>query len=305
MNQQALSPSAKGSLYVLAGAVCISVSPLFVRLVDVGPTAVAFYRLLWGGLALLIVSFLRHERIMPSRAIFGTMLLAAAFFTGDLASWHQSILYIGPGLATILANFQVFFLAIIGVLFLKERMGPRLALAIPLAFIGLWMLLEIDLARIPPEVAAGLMLGLCTGAFYTGYILTLRRSQSLTDRLPAVANMAAISLLGAFLCGALSLLQGQSLAVPDMRDNLLLVLYGVGCQGLGWLLLSKGLPHLPASRAGLLMLVQPTLAFVWDVLFFDRPTGAVGYAGAILALFAISMGVLDTAGSRKKASKGA
>lgn len=288
-----LSPSARGSLYVIGGAVCISFAPLFVRLDDVGPTAVAFYRLLWGSIALFAVALYRGERLLPDRSLLTLMALAAFFFTGDLACWHQSILYIGPGLATILINFQVFFLAIIGVLFLGERVGGRLLLAVPLAFAGLWLLLDVDITNMPPDVGAGLLLGLCTAAFYTAYILTLRRSQSVTNRLSAVVNMAVISLLAMIFSGALSLLQGQSITLPGLRSNVILILYGIGCQAFGWYLFSKGLPRLPASRAGLLMLTQPALSFLWDVLFYDRPTSIAGYCGACIVLLAIALGVLD------------
>ena len=298
MNFATLSPSAKGTLYVLAGAVCISFSPLFVRLDDVGPTAVAFYRLLWGGVALLAAALIRRDRLLPSKSLFAVMAMAALFFTCDLACWHQSIVYIGPGLATIVTNFQVFILAIIGVIFLKEPMGPRLLISIIMAFVGLWLLVDVDFAHMPGHVAAGLVLGLGTASFYSAYILTLRRSQSLTDRLPAVSNMALISFLGMIFAAILSGLQGQSLVVPSLRSNLLLMLYGFGCQGFGWLLLSKGLPHLPASRAGLLMLVQPALSFVWDVTFCGRPTSFTGYVGAVIALLAISSGVLEKRGKR-------
>lgn len=304
MKPRSLPPSLVGAGYVVAGAFCISFAPLFVRMDDVGPTAVAFYRLLWGALALFVVALLRGDRILPGRSTLGIMLLAALLFTGDLASWHQSILYVGPGLATILCNFQVFFLAAFGVAVYKERLSRRMVLSIPLAFAGLWLLLEIDIAAIPDTVAAGLIIGLISALFYAGYTLTLRQSQSLTDRLPAVSNMAIISLFGMAFSGVLALLQGQSLVVPSLRSNLLLIFYGVGCQALGWLLLSKGLPRLPASRAGLLMLSQPALTFIWDVLFCDRQTGAAGYAGAVLALFAIGMGALDKSAGQNAAGAG-
>ncbi len=300
MDFKNISPSAAGTLYVLTGAVCISFSPMFVRLEDVGPTAVAFYRLLWGGVALIAVAVLRRDRLVPSKSLFALLAMAAFFFTCDLASWHQSIVYIGPGLATIVTNFQVFILAIIGVVFLKERMGPRLLISIVMAFVGLWLLVDVNLANMPGEVTAGLLLGLCTACFYSAYILTLRRSQSLTDRLPAVSNMALISFLGVIFAGILSGIQGQSLVVPSLRSNLLLMLYGFGCQGFGWVMLSKGLPHLPASRAGLLMLIQPSLSFVWDVVFCGRPTSFSGYVGAVIALLAISSGVLDKPKAEKK-----
>jgi len=38
------------------------------------------------------------------------------------------------------------------------------------------------------------------------------------------------------------------------------------------------------------LLLQPTLSYVWDVLFFDKPTGTVEIAGVILALAGIFLG---------------
>ena len=53
---------------------------------------------------------------------------------------------------------------------------------------------------------------------------------------------------------------------------------------------SRALVVVEASRAGLILLLQPTLAFIWDVLFFARPTGVVDALGAGLALTAIYIG---------------
>ena len=73
--------------------------------------------------------------------------------------------------------------------------------------------------------------------------------------------------------------------------------YGVFCQGFGWYMIAKGLPKLPASQAGLIILTQPALSFVWDVLFLGRPTSMLGYCGAVLVLAAICLGMLG--GQRK------
>ena len=61
-------------------------------------------------------------------------------------------------------------------------------------------------------------------------------------------------------------------------------------QGLGWLLISRGIPYVEATRAGLVLLLQPALAFVWDILFFARPIGETDAVGALLALSAIYFG---------------
>jgi hypothetical protein len=83
---------------------------------------------------------------------------------------------------------------------------------------------------------------------------------------------------------------GESLAIPDGATAAMLVAYGLTAQVAGWLLISHGIPHVEAGRAGLVLLLQPSLAFVWDILFFSRPTDGMDVAGALLALGAIYLG---------------
>lgn len=293
MKFASLPPETRGTIFLCAGAMCISFSPLFVKFVEAGPLTAAFYRMFWGGLVLTALAVIKGQRITPYRALLPAMFLGALFFSGDLACWHISILYLGPGLATILSNFQVFFLAIIGALFLKEHLSPRLKIAIPLAIAGLLLVLEMDPRKLPPNISYGIVVGIASGALYSGYLLCLRHSQLKAERLPALANMGVISLFTAVILVGMSLAAGESLIITDTRSNLLLLLYGAGCQGLGWYLISSGLPLVPASRAGLLILIQPALSFVWDIVLLGRPTGSIGYFGAMLALAAICLGSLN------------
>jgi len=83
---------------------------------------------------------------------------------------------------------------------------------------------------------------------------------------------------------------GESLVIPTPADGLLLAAYALVAQVLGWILISGGLPRVPASRVGLILLTQPTLAFVWDVLIFNRPFNGREALGAALAIAAIGLG---------------
>lgn len=276
---------------VFAGAFCISFAALFVQGSAMDSTVIAFYRLVFGGGALLLVAIARRERILPAPSMLKMTLLAAFFFSGDLGVWHLCIVYLGPGIATILGNFQVFVLAIIGVAFLGEKLSFRQIVAMPLAIMGLVMLLEVNPLAFPPGVAKGLFFGLATALFYSGYTLSVRKSQMGPEHLPAIANMAVISLISGAILGIFSLMQGASFIIPDTKSALYLAGLGIFCQGAGWVLLSMGLPHLPPSRAGLIMLTQPALAFIWDILLCGKETGLVGLAGAVTAIFAIWLGV--------------
>jgi drug/metabolite transporter (DMT)-like permease len=291
MRASGLTPTFKGYAYVFSGAVLISFASLFVKEAPMAPAMVVFYRLLLGGTALLIFAAIRGERLLPSRRMFLLLVAAAACFSADLTAWHECIIRLGPGLATIMANFQVFFLAFWGAFVLHEKLTRGHKLAIPLALGGLFMLLEVNPRDLPPEIAAGLALGILSAMFYAGYILVLRRSQSTAERLPATANMGFISLLSMLIVGLYCQGKGDSFVIPDLRTLGILALLGIGCQAAGWVLLSAGLPRMPASRAGLVMLASPALSFVWDILFYDRPTGPLGYLGAAVTIAAVGLGL--------------
>ena len=275
----------------MAGAVMISFSSVFVEWANVGPSVSAFYRMFFGGAILLIIALYRKQQLWKNKTTFWFAVACGLLFAVDLIFWHRSILFIGPGLATLMGNFQVFFLTLAGVLFMNERFGWRLGVSIPLAILGLYLIVGIDWGQAGDDFRAGVWLGLATAVSYAAYLLVLQRSQRQTDKLGLIPNIAVISLVGALVLGVAVLAAGnESFVIPDVQSWLSLVGLGVMGQVLGWVLISKGLPDLNASVAGLVLLVQPALAFVWDILFFARPTTSVEIAGAFIALGAIYLG---------------
>jgi drug/metabolite transporter (DMT)-like permease len=276
---------------MVTGAVLISFSGVYVTWVPLGPTASAFYRVFFGGIILLTVAFVRRERYWVSWHYFFLQTLCGLVFALDLIVWHQSIIYIGPGLATILANFQVFFLAFIGIAFLGEPPDRRLLATIPMALAGLVMVVGFKWQSTgSPDYRVGVLLGLATALCYTGYILSLRHLNNTKSRLSPTANLAGVSLISAVFLAGGSLLQGQGFAIPDLPALYALLAYALFSQVLGWSLISKGLPGVPTTIAGLLLLLQPSLAFVWDMLFFDLEVTIISGIGTVLTLGAIYLG---------------
>lgn len=275
---------------VAAGAFLLSFAAVFVKLARVGPTTAGFYRMLVGGVVLALVAVARRERFWMGRAALTIAAAAGVWFALDLFFWHRSIHLVGPGLATILANFQVFLLAGYGAVVLRERLTWRLGVAIPLALAGLFLLVGVDWGHLPAGYRWGVALGLLTAVSYGAFLLTLRASQARAGRLEPIPNLLIVCAVTTPLLGAGALAEGQTLGVPDPTTALLLVAYGVTAQVVGWLLISRGLPGVEAGQAGLILLLQPSLAFVWDVLFFARPTDLTDVLGATLALAAIYLG---------------
>ncbi len=285
-------------LQVMIGAVLISFSGVYVKLAHVSPTASGFYRVLIGGLILLILAMLKRTRLWKSIPHFCLGIFCGFVFALDLFVWHKSIHYVGPGLATILANFQVFLLALFGVLVLGEKIQIRLILAIPLAFAGLFMIVGIDWNHLGEGYKTGIFLGLGTAVCYAAYVLTLRKLQSGEAPLSPMANLVLVSFSTAAFLGMVMWQEGDTLAIPDPQSFFSLFAYGLFSQAIGWILISKGLSKVRASIAGLLLLLQPSLAFVWDMIFFNRAAGMSSVMGAILAITAIYMGT--TGGTNQK-----
>lgn len=277
-------------LRLFIGAALISLSPVWVKLVEVSPTTSGFYRVLIGGMALAMYMLVRRQRLQLSRNAWLMIIVAAVFLTLDLWFWHRSIIYIGPGLATLLANFQVFFMMLAGIVLLRQMPRPIQLVAVPMALLGLALIVGLDWNSLPPDYQLGIILGFMTAVVYAAYLLSLRhvRQQS-SHRLPT-RELVVISLLTAAMLGATALLEGESLVINSLSDVGWLVGYGLLSHSLGWLFIASSLPQVTAVEAGLALMLQPTLSFGWDVLFFDRPMTSVELVGAVIALVAIYLG---------------
>jgi drug/metabolite transporter (DMT)-like permease len=278
------------TLRLFIGAALISLSPVWVKLVSVSPTTSGFYRVLIGGAALALYLLISGQRLQLPKRTWNILLLAAVFFALDLWFWHRSIYYIGPGLSTLLANFQVFIMTAAGIIFLRESPRPVQLIAIPLAVVGLALIVGLDWTGLPPGYRLGIIFGLLTAASYAAYLLCLRESRAGSQHQLPSREVAIISLVTAVILGISALLEGESLAIGSLQDAVWLGAYGLLSQCIGWMFIASSLPHVSTTEAGIALLLQPTLSFAWDVLFFARPMTATELLGAAIALLAIYMG---------------
>lgn len=277
-------------LRLFVGAVLISLSPVWVKLVSVSPTTSGFYRVAIGSVTVLLFMAFARQKLELSKHAWLFVGLAGAFFSLDLFFWHRSIIYIGPGLSTLLANFQVFILMFAGVVLLRQKPSAKQLFAVPLALVGLVMIVGLDWQSLPGDYRQGVIFGLLTAIMYAGYLLSLRASRANSKSRVPLAEVAMVSMVCTVLLALIAQVEGVSLAVPDAADIKWLLGYGILSHSFGALFLASSLPHVSTTEAGLALLLQPTLSFVWDVLFFDRPMQPVEVAGAAIALVAIYLG---------------
>lgn len=276
-------------LRLLLGSVCISFSPVFIKLAAVPPDTAGFYRMLFAGLSLMLLLLLRGESLKMARRPKFLLCFAGLFLAVDFMCWHRSIHLVGPGLSTLLGNFQVFFTALFSWLFLKQNISKKFMLAVGLALGGLLFITGVDWQGLAQGYKLGIGLGLLTAVLYSGYILFIKASLD-DPSVNGVPAMLLVSIPSTLLLALVTPLNGASFAIPDSNSLLALIGAGVISTTIGWSMISSAIKHIPATLASLILLLQPTLAMIWDVLFFGRPTGLIDILGVMLILTAIYIG---------------
>lgn len=278
-------------LAMLAGAALIGTNGLLVRYADVPPTVSAFWRMAFAGVFLCGLVAAQGGWKPMSRAAWAWCAVPAAAFAADLWLWHRSILLVGPGLATLLANTQVFFMALAGALLFRERLGPRFLAGIALAFAGLWLLLGGGRSALPAGYRWGVWLGLGTGLCYAAYNIGLRTAQRRADAggvaVPVAQVLGVASLGCAALLGLAGVAEGVSFAIPALRALVVLLTLAIVGHCLSWVLISKAMQRLPVALVGLLLLLQPIVAFLLDVALLGRATTGREWLGVAASLAGI------------------
>ncbi|AMK10339.1 DMT family transporter [Pseudodesulfovibrio indicus] len=274
---------------LLIGAVLISFSSVMVVLAGLPPEVTGFYRLTGGGVAMLLVLASRGRLRLFTPNVLKWGFVAAIFFAGDFIFWHRSIAYVGPGLSTMLGNFQVIPLAVVSALFFKERMPPRMYAAIPLALAGLYLMVGVGWSGFSADYRMGVFFGLMTAFFYALYMLSLKYALA-KDKADSLVLASAAALFTGLIMGAIGAVEGQSFVVPTLKSLAAISTLALACHAVGWFLITRGIQNVRGALVGLVLLLQPTLSFVWDILFFGKPVDVVELSGVGLALVGIYIG---------------
>ncbi|HUC23711.1 MAG TPA: DMT family transporter [Streptosporangiaceae bacterium] len=283
----------------VAGAICISASAVLFTLANVGPVPAAFYRcaLPLPALAALAIAERRREGAR-SIASHGWAALAGFFLALNLVFWMHTIADVGAGAATVLGNLQVLFIAGLGWAIMREKPARLLVIMLPVMLGGVvlvsGMIGSHGTARHP---AAGALCGLATSAAFACFLLILRQTAGQarhpTGQLFDATTGAAI---GVLLIGLIS--GGLHLAIPWHALGWLLVLTltsGI----VGWLLITRSLPHLPATVSALILLLEPVGAIILGAAVLSQRPSLLQIAGAVL----VCGGVLIVATGQAKTEK--
>ena len=271
------------------GAACISASAILIKLAGTGPATAAFYRCFLALPILFALAVVERRRRGPRRlAAHLGAIAAGAFLAIDLVLWNHTIADVGAGIATLLGNLQVLFVALAAWVLLRERPGRRFLVALPVVMAGVALVSGLAGAGAgDSHPLAGIVFGIGTSLSYAAFLLILRQTSAGTPHIAGpLAEVTTTAALGSLLLGLA--FGGLQLDVPWVSLRWLL-LVAITSQTVGWLLITSSLPRLPAAVSSLLLLLQPVAAMgLAAAVLAERPSlaqlaGAVLVCGGVLA----------------------
>lgn len=284
-------------LNALIGTVGISFSAVLVRLVDLPPAVTSFGRNAYAlPMLVALALLLRRPSLRPLRPLGW---LTGVVFGVNLYLWHSSIDLIGSGFATVLANTQVAFIALLGWLLLKERPRAYVLAVLPLLAVGIWLISGAGQAGSQgSDPVLGALFGVASGLSSATYVLLFRYSSKRLPEGSDVGFLLHVSLGGALAAGLLAGADGAAaFQSAGPAAHAWLVVLAVVAQVGGWLFLSRALRELPAIETAVIMLLQPVLALAWGALVFGERAAGVQVAGVAVVLACVSF--LSLLGARR------
>lgn len=274
---------AKPLAALFAGAVFIALSPIWVRVSEVGPTASAFWRVMLAAPLLWIICLANPAGAAPRP---NPRLLAAAgiAFAGDLAFWHWSIQYTSVANSTLLANLASIFVTLSAWVLWKQRPTRLFLAGLATALLGTALLVRASLG-ISAHALLGDALGVVTAMFYAGYLLSVKQLRDLGTA--TLRLMAVTTTITAALLLPVALASGEALLPPTAASwlKLLGLAWVSHCAGQG--LIAYALAHLGASFSSVGLLLQPVLAGAFAWLLLAEPLSATQIAGGVIVLAGI------------------
>ncbi len=288
----------------LLGPFIISFAPfVFKAIENLGPGSIAAWRFFLG--AIFLAGILVWKREVIHRPNKWT-LLATLGLTLDIYFWHKSILLVGAGLATILANSQVIYMSLISLWNREYRSGVLVLSAAFMGFLGIGLLFLEKIVASPKsqnvfENIEGLVYGVLAGILYTVFLLCFGRSEvgrknegSGSQRLFWVSLMGGVGLL--IFEGSLALQKSHSITAalaeitPSTVPDIFWVLILAGLIHVwGWLEIGKALQLFKKASMGLLLLLQPLLVVIWGWLFFGEHLQGPQALGALMIFVALAL----------------
>ena len=283
----------------------IGISPVYVRLSELGPVATAFYRVAVSVPFFLLMEYYASlnysnaSRVnkdggssvavnpVPNSAVLTLndwLWLAGLGFTYslNLITWHLSLEYIYIAKSTLLANLGVIFVIPLGWLFFGKKMNAIAWLYALGALGGVFLLVGSKGGG--ENNLVGIVFGILAAVLYALYILI---ASKLREKLNTTKQMLWTGIFTSLFVLPYVFLFGETMLISTVYGLLILLGLGITSQVIGQGFIAYSLAYIAPNVATLILLLQPIVAIFMGWLIFSESLTYVQLLGAVIIMLFI------------------
>lgn len=281
-----LSSRAIGVIQILLSGICFGFLGLFGKGAfekGLTPGEVVSLRFIFAGI--LLFSFLILTTPKRLRLSTSHLLWSIALGAGGYAVFSYCFFHALSGLSTSLTFLLLYMYPVIvpigGRLFLGERIPKERLIAMPIAMIGLAMLVWGEFQVRDPKFLA---FGIASAVFYSAYILCSRRFLTTVD---SMASTAYIQIAGGLALGAIHWREVERLQFAISEAWPWILALALICSIAAMSLFLAGLQRLRSWEASILSTSEPVTAIIVAFILLNEEMSHPQMMGAALVLTAL------------------
>ncbi|MDN5285945.1 MAG: hypothetical protein JWR38_2219 [Mucilaginibacter sp.] len=279
---------------LVIGILCISFSPIFVKLAGVPPVTAAFYRvfLAW----LVLASYcLAKVNLKINRTDLLTAMLGGLIFASDITVWNISLGHISATVSTLLANLAPVWVGLISFFVFRKRSGLLFWIGTGVAIAGMIVLVGYQ-NIIHLQFNIGIVLALLASLLYSIYIVI---TNNILQRISTLSFMFYNMLAASVFLLLISTWQGNN--IIDFSLNAWLCFLGMSllCQLTGWITINYSLKFLEGTKVSIALLGQTVIAGFMAVLLLHEALQLKEIIGSVIILAGIAITFLKPSQSIK------
>jgi len=272
----------KASLII--GIICISFSPIFVKLSVAPAITSGFYRIFFAWVLLAPYCIVKGQLKIERRDLL-IALIGGVVFGADIAVWNLSLMKISATISTLIANLAPLWVGLLSFLILRKKSGAMFWIGTWVAIFGMVILVGYQ-QILHLQFNIGLILALIASLFYAIYIMI---TKGILQKISTVTfmfyNMLGASVFLFIICG---FRHDEMLNFPT---STWLYLLGMGliCQLAGWITINYSLNYLDATKVSVSLLSQTVLAGIWAMILLGEKLEFKEIAGSVIVLTGIAI----------------
>jgi drug/metabolite transporter (DMT)-like permease len=277
----------KPKLSLVIGIVCISFSPIFVKLAASPAITSGFYRIFIAWVFLLPYCIIKGKLKTTPKALVITVI-GGIVFGADIAMWNISLLKISATVSTLLANLAPVWVGLMSYLLFKKKSGYLFWAGTIVAIIGMVILVGYQNV-INLQFNEGILYAVAASFLYAVYIMITKVVLKHIDTF----TFMFYNMLGAsVLLLTIVFLRGDALLSFDTATWGCFIGMGVLCQLIGWLTINHSLRYLESTKVSIGLLGQTVIAGFLAIGLLGEVLHLKEIIGSVIVLAGIALSFL-------------